>query len=352
MSLRELSARPAGWMNGEGPQADVVLSSRVRLARDLKGVPFPNRADDVARTRLFRRVTEACKDLPGLERASTWNLDELRTTDREVFVERHLVSRDLAAGTGARGLVVSEDETHSVMVNEEDHLRIQSVTPGLNPAYSLERAAAMDRALEERLEYAVDDRLGYLTACPSNVGTGLRASVLIHLPALVLAGEVRKVHRAVGGMGLAVRGWFGEGSAALGDFYQLSNQQTLGRTEEEIVARLTRIAERVLELESKARERLRDDPARRLRLEDRVFRSWGTLLHARLLSVEQLMSCASDLRLGRWLGVLDVPPDRLTRLAFFGQRGHLGARCGKALDGDEEARERAEWVRSELSAST
>jgi len=339
-------------MGGEGPHGDVVVSSRVRLARDLRGVPFPNRADDVARTRAFRRVTEACAGVPGLEDADTWNLDALRSADRDLFVERHLASRDLAAGAGARGLVVGKDETHSVMINEEDHVRIQSVTSGLNPAYSLERAVEMDRALEGRLEYAVDDRLGYLTACPSNVGTGLRASVLIHLPALVLAGEVRKVHRAVAGMGLAVRGWFGEGSAALGDFYQLSNQRTLGSPEEDVVSRLTKIAQRVLELEMNARERLRDAPARRLRVEDRVFRSWGTLLHARLLSVEQLMSCASDLRLGRWLGVLDVPADRLTRLAIFGQRGHLGARCGKSLDGDEEARERAEWVRSELSAST
>jgi protein arginine kinase len=351
MSLREWCARPAAWMSGDGAQGDVVLSSRVRLARDLNGLPFPNRADDVERTRLFRKVTGACADVAQLEGATTWNLDELPAADRELFVERHLASRDLAAGVGARGLVVAPDETVSVMVNEEDHLRIQSVTPGLNPAYSLERAAALDRSLEERLDYAVDERLGYLTACPSNVGTGLRASVLIHLPALALAGEIRKVHRAVTGMGLAVRGWFGEGSAALGDFYQLSNQRTLGRTEEEIVAELTRITERVLELEMEARRRLRDTPARRLRVEDRVFRSWGTLLHARLLSVEQLMSCASDLRLGRWLGLLEVPGDRLTRLAFFGQPGHLGSRCGKRLEGDEEARERAEWVRSELSAS-
>lgn len=351
MSLNELAGRPAVWMSGEGPHGDVVLSSRVRLARDLRGVPFPNRADDVARTRTFRNVTEACAGAPELRAATTWNLDDLRSVEREVFVERHLASRDLAAGPGARGLVVAPDETISVMVNEEDHLRIQSVTPGLNPAVPLGRAAALDRALEERLEYAVDDRLGYLTACPSNVGTGLRASVLIHLPALALAGEIRKVHRAVAGMGLTVRGWFGEGSAALGDFHQLSNQRTLGRTEEEIVAELTRIAERVLELEMEARRRLRDTPARRLRVEDRVHRSWGTLLHARLLSVDQLMSCASDLRLGRWLGVLDVPGDLLTRLAFFGQPGHLGTRCGKALDGDEEARERADWVRAELGAA-
>jgi len=350
MTLRDLAERPAAWMTAEGPHGDIVLSSRVRLARDLRDVPFPNRADDVARTRLFRTVTDACAGAEGLEDAVPWNLDELRPAEREVFVERHLASRDLAAGAGARGLVVGAPETLSVMVNEEDHLRIQSVTPGLNPAYSLERASALDRALESRLEYAVDERLGYLTACPSNVGTGLRASVLIHLPALVLAGEIRKVHRAVGGMGLAVRGWFGEGSAALGDYYQLSNQRTLGRPEEEIVAELTRITERVLELEMQARQRLRDAPSARIRVEDRVFRSWGTLLHARLLSVEQLMSCASDLRLGRWLGVLDVPGEQLTRLAFFGQRGHLGARCERTLDGDEEARERADWVRSELTA--
>lgn len=352
MTLQDLCARLGEWLDGSGAHSAIVLSSRVRLARNLTEYPFPHRADDVQRSRVFQKVTTACVGLRELGASECWNLESVSPLDRSVFVERHLASTRLVNGVGPRGVIVAPGERLGVMVNEEDHLRIQSVTSGLNLAESLERAVRVDRELEQRLEFAATEERGYLTACPTNVGTAMRASVLIHLPALAMAGESRKVHRAVAEMGMAVRGWFGEGSGALGDFYQLSNQRTLGRSEEETAEELRRIAERVLELETEARERIRGSAGWRTRIEDRVHRSFGTLRHARLLTVEQLMSCASDLRLGRWLGVLEaVPEEVLNRLALFGQPGHLRTRLGRRLDEDEESWARAEWVRSEVGGA-
>ncbi|MGQ0722987.1 MAG: ATP--guanido phosphotransferase [Candidatus Eiseniibacteriota bacterium] len=350
MTLAELGDRVGDWLDGSGPRAGIVLSSRVRLARNIAGVPFPHRADDVQRQRVYRRLLEAARSVPELRSAAEWDFESLTPEGRRVLVERHLATARLASGMGARGVLAAPGEGLAILVNEEDHLRIQSVCSGLNLAQSLDRAVAVDRGIEGLVEFAVSEERGYLTACPTNVGTGLRASVLIHLPALVLAGEIRKVHRAVGEMGMAVRGWFGEGSAALGDFYQLSNQRTLGRSEETTTAELQRITERVLDLEVAAREKLAGSETRRPRVLDRVFRSWGILTHARLLTADQLMACASDLRLGRWLGVSDAVPEALlNRLALLGQPAHLGLRSGRSLDDDADGWARAEWVRAEFA---
>lgn len=350
MTLAELGDRVADWLDGSGPSAGIVLSSRVRLARNLAGVPFPHRADDVQRQRVYRQLVEAARSVEELRTAREWDFESLAPEGRRVLVERHLATARLASGMGARGVLATPGEGLATLVNEEDHLRIQSVCSGLNLPQSLERAVGVDRGIEELVEFAVSEERGYLTACPTNVGTGLRASVLIHLPALVLAGEIRKVHRAVGEMGMTVRGWFGEGSAALGDFYQLSNQRTLGRSEERTIEELQRITERVLDLEVAARERLGGSAARRPRVLDRVFRSYGILTHARLLTADQLMACASDLRLGRWLGVLEAVPEALlNRLALLGQPAHLGLRLGRSLDDDADGWARAEWVRGEFA---
>jgi protein arginine kinase len=350
MNLGDLADRVGEWLDGSGPQAEIVLSSRIRLARNLAGVPFPHRADDVQRQRVYRRLMDAARRVPELRSATQWDLESLAPEARRVLIERHLATTRLASGKGARGVLAAPGEGLAALVNEEDHLRIQAVRSGLNLASSLEQAVAVDRGVEGQVEFAASDELGYLTACPTNVGTGLRASVLIHLPALVLAGEIRKIHRAVGEMGMAVRGWFGEGSAALGDFYQLSNQRTLGRSEEKTVEDLARVTRRVLDLEIAAREKVAGSPARRPRMIDRVFRSYGILTHARLLTVEQLMACASDLRLGRWLGVLEsVPEALLNRLALLGQPAHLGLRFGETLEDDTDGWVRAEWVRAEFA---
>jgi protein arginine kinase len=352
LSLDDLGKRMADWLQGTGPDAPVILSSRIRLARNLVGFPFPHRADDEQRERVFEAVGDACAKTSALSGAPLWDLRTLRSVDRQFFVERHLSSQNLADGSGPRGIVVGPGERLGVMINEEDHLRIQSVASGLNLGEALAGAVEFDLQLEGHLAYAVSPERGYLTTCPTNVGTGLRASILIHLPALVLAGEVKKVHRAVGEMGMAVRGWFGEGSGALGDYYQLSNQRTLGHTEEEAAAELGRVAARVLELEVEAREKLRESQARRRKIEDRVYRAYGTLRTARFLTVEQVMACASDIRLGKWFGFLPQIPDvMLNRLALFSQPAHIARLCGQEIDAEETAWARAEWVRSEFEAA-
>ncbi len=349
MTIEQLAAELGDWMDGTGPEAGVVLSSRIRLARNIGREPFPHRASDARRTEMFEDVSDALRAAPAFAGGEIWNLAEASATQRRVCVERHLASVDLARAEGPRGVAAAPGEALGAMINEEDHLRIQSMVSGLNLQEALEGAVTLDRQLEELIDFAVSPERGYVTACPTNAGTGLRASVLVHLPALVLAGEIKKVHRAVGEMGMAVRGWFGEGSHALGDFYQLSNQRTLGRTEDEGATEVEAVARRVLELEVEARERLRSSRQRWRRVEDRIFRAWATLRSARLLTVEQLMACASDVRLGHWFDLFhEISPRSLNRLAFFGQPGHLEVRLGRELEADDVSWARAEWVRGEL----
>ncbi len=347
MNLDALAKSTAGWLEPTGPEAAVVLSSRVRLARNLRGIPFPHRATDESRRITFDRVTQSALETGLLTQGAVWDFGELPEEDRRLFVERHLASTRLLEGRGPRGVVTSVGETLGLQVNEEDHVRIQAMVSGLNLPQALKEAVDLDRALETRLDYATLPERGYLTACPTNVGTGLRASVLIHLPALVLAGEVKKVHRAVSEMGMAVRGWSGEGSAALGDYHQLSNQRTLGKTEEESVLGLDRVVRRVLELELEARRKLREDRFRRRRLEDRIHRSHGVLTHARLLTIEMVMTCVSDLRLGRWMGIVeDFSESFLGRISLFSQSAHLARSGGGEMDEEEERWRRAEWIRA------
>ena len=352
IEVRALAGKVSAWLAGTGPQSETVLSSRVRLARNLREAPFPQRASDVERSKIFDRVVDAARGVDSLSRAFVWNVETLPAQERRLLVERHLVSPNLLQGEGARGVLVRDDEKLGLMVNEEDHLRIQSVTSGLDLEGALGPAVALDRELETRLEFAANRERGYLTACPTNVGTGLRASVLVHLPALVLVGEIKKMHRAVSELGMTVRGWFGEGSTVLGDFYQLSNQKTLGKTESESCQELLRVTRRTLELEDQARKRFRESPSTMRRVEDRVWRAWGTLRNARLLGVDQVMACASDLRLGRALGIHEgTPSESLNRINLFAQPAHLRQRTGGKWDADQENWERARWIRSELSES-
>jgi protein arginine kinase len=348
--VRELAGKTTAWLEGKGPQGDVVLSSRVRLARNLTGIPFPQRASDVDRSKVFQLVNEAARGIGALQSFYSWNVDELASEERRLLLERHLVSPHLLQGDGARGVLVREDEKLGVMVNEEDHLRIQSVAAGLDLEGALNPAVLLDQELERRLEFAVSSERGYLTACPTNVGTGLRASVLVHLPALVLVGEIKKMHRAIGELGMTVRGWFGEGSSVLGDYYQLSNQKTLGKTESESCQELLRVTMRALSLEEQAREKFRQSPPSMRRIEDRVARAWGILKNARLLSFEQVMACSSDLRLGRSLGIFDaIPLSALSRIALFSQPAHLKERLEGSWNAEDENWERARWIRGELA---
>ena len=350
----------AEWLTGRGRDADVVMSSRVRLARNLVGFPFAPTATDDDRRHLLgaaRPHVSAAND--DGKAALTWvDVHELPAIDRELLVERHLISRQhargkLSSGVGGvdtpRALAVSlPDEKLAIMVNEEDHLRIQRIHAGLDLSAALAAVDAADDRIEASLDYAFNPRFGYLTCCPTNVGTGARFSVMLHLPALRLTGEIEKVKRAAEGMSLAVRGFYGEGSDASGDFYQLSNQTTLGKSERVLLAELEAdIVPKVIDYERMARRKLlsRKTPI----LQDQVHRAMGVLAHARLLSTEESMKLLRLLRLGVVSELIDST-DLLTvhHLMLLTQPAHLQRAVGEELDQDQRRSARADLIRAKL----
>lgn len=363
--------QPTEWLRGEGAEADVVLSSRVRLARNIVGFPFVHRCsreDRLAIMGMVRRRLEAATSSLGAPSAYTWvPVHELSPLDRTLLVERHLISSNLAKGfsphgakaakmakapAGAaeapRALAHASDDRHAVMVNEEDHLRIQVISSGLALDESAEAAERLDDFLEAGLEFAYNPRFGYLTACPTNVGTGIRCSVMLHLPALRISGEIDKVKRAAHDMTLAVRGFHGEGSEALADLYQISNQTTLGKSERVIRHELaSEILPRVIEYERAERRKLMDKKFRVL--EDLVCRALGLLRSARLLSAEEAVSALSLTRLGAVMGLLPgIDPRVVNHLLLVSQPAHLQAITGKTLDPERARGVRADLIRERL----
>ncbi|MCC6661555.1 MAG: protein arginine kinase [Phycisphaerales bacterium] len=350
------------WLRGDGDAADVVMSSRARLARNLAGFPFVSRATREQR----QRVLDLCRSRllaggfggPGAQ--VMWvDLAESPTIERTLLVERHLMSQQhsrgkQSSGSGGaeepRGLAVAlPDERLSVMVNEEDHLRLQCIRSGLALEAVWAEIDALDDSLEQGLEYAYSPRWGYLTGCPTNVGSGARFSVMLHLPALRMIGNIEKVKRAAADMSLAVRGFYGEGSDAAGDFYQISNQTTLGKPEQVLLDNLQReILPKVIEYERMARKTLIDK--RRLQLEDQVCRAVGLLGAARLLTTEESMQLLSQLRLGVVTGIIsDVEPKVVNQLMLLAQPAHLQRVIGREMDQEHRRAARAELIRSRLS---
>ena len=329
-----------------GGQQAVVLSTRIRLARNLDGMPFPGWAKAPQRKEIADRCVEALGRLPKFRRGHVVRMGELPDLERAVLVERHLVSKELASGKSGAA-VISKDQTCSVMVNEEDHLRIQVVKAGWHLRATWNIAEQLDEALGGALKLAFDERLGYLTACPTNVGTGLRASAMVHLPGLCLAGHMEKVTRALNQDGLAVRGWLGEGTEAAGNVFQVSNQQTLGLSEEAILKHLGGWIRRLTEQEWNARRKLAADEGEKFA--DRLARSYGVLRHARLLTSAEAMNMLSHLRLACDMGCL--PEERrhlVDRLMIEGQPAHVQFRLGSELDSDGRDRRRAGVVREAL----
>jgi protein arginine kinase len=346
--LNRLIETPPRWASDRGPGTQGVLSSRVRLARNLSSQPFPARSSGEQQALVVGRVRRSLAELEPFRDAPYIACDQLEQSDCDVLMERRLVSRDLAAGTRQRGVVVGPGEQLTVMVNEEDHLRLQSVVSGLRLGEALDRLNSVDDALDATLNYAFDERLGYLTACPTNVGTGMRASVLAHLPALVLTRRAKKVIQGVTAMGLAVRGFYGEGTEIMGNFFQISNQTTLGKNENEIVSRLDEVVRQILGYESEAREVM--CATARLQLEDKVYRAFGTLSHARTLAADEVVSLASAVRFGIALELPELCSVAvLNEILIFSQPGHVTRRAGRELDQDERRRLRAEYIRRRLA---
>ncbi len=317
MHVKEILKNPySPWMDDKAPETDVVISSRARLARSLNQFPFPYQLTTGQAGQILDRVSTAIENPEVIKRFG--NLELIKMADftsleRLKLVEKHLVSPAFVlegqTKLDGKGLVLSPNEQLSIMVNEEDHLRIQFLCPGLTLMEAFQAADATDSLLEKNLDYGFSDRYGYLTACPTNVGTGLRVSVMMHLPALVLAGKLKEVLNAVAKLGLAVRGLFGEGTEAAGHLFQLSNQVTLGHSETEITENLTVVTRQVIEQERAAREQLKTQMP--ILLQDRVSRALGVLSHAFTLSTEEAMRLLSDLRLGVSLGLIEGPTLKL-----------------------------------------
>lgn len=344
------------WLRGVGPDADVVMSSRVRMARNVAGFPFVLKATEEQRAEILSRVRTATDAIALGPRRFFTDLSspggrgrgkELEVT-RALLHERHLISTEMEKGKGPRGVAFGSDERVSVMVNEEDHLRIQAIRSGLSLDAAFADARNLDVALETSVRFAVSPTFGYLTACPTNVGTGLRASVMLHLPALVHAQEMNRVFQAANRTGLAVRGFYGEGTKATGDFYQISNQQTLGPTEEEILTKLSRMLPTFLEYERKVRDHL--FTTYRLKMEDRVFRALAVLRAARTLSGDEAMEMLSTVRLGIVAGVVELGLERVHELFALVQPAHLRRFTGRVLDtAAERDAARAVLVRERLA---
>ncbi len=346
-TVDKLLQQPGAWLQ-PGPDSGIVVSSRIRLARNLKESAFPGWAGEEECERIWKRITPMLSGIDLLTPGFVVGMADLNELDRHVLFERHLISREQAEKGRGSGLVGRLDEGLSVMVNEEDHLRLQAMKPGLDLRGTWSVVNQLDTAIEMVLPYAFSPRLGYLTACPTNVGTGLRASVMLHLPGLVLMNEINPVIKGMGKIGLAVRGLWGEGTEAMGNMFQISNQITLGEREDDIVTNIEQIVLEIIEHEKNARSRLLDkkDPI----LRDHVGRAFGILSHAHILSSKEALDLLSGLRLGIDLGILRIGDRRvIDELLLLTQPGHLQKIDGKILKTKERDRSRARLVRAKLA---
>jgi protein arginine kinase len=347
MDLETLSRTPGPWLDGSGPRSDLVVSTRVRLARNLRGVPFSHRARDEQLVAVLGSVERAARATQSFAGGTLLRMHELSPIDRQFLVERHLVSHELSDGARPRGLMLADGERLSIMVNEEDHLRLQALCSGFQLAEAWALAERGDDELGESLEFAFADEMGYLTACPTNVGTGMRASVLIHLPALVLTKQIDKVLKSVMQVGLAVRGLYGEGSDVMGNLFQLSNQTTLGHSEQESVESLDRVTRQILDYEERARDVMLRDA--KTQIADKVWRAYGSLRYGRSMASQEVINLCSALRLGVALGFAGLPPlSTINQLLVLTQPAHLMKSAGRALEAPERNVLRADLVRAHL----
>ncbi|MFO0823922.1 MAG: protein arginine kinase [Gemmataceae bacterium] len=348
MNLDTLLPNLGEWLRGTGPESDVVVSTRIRLARNLADYPFAGRATPAQKAEIVSRVKDAIAraDLPF--KLEYHDVPSMTVLDRQFPVERQLISRELAAVLeGPRGVAFDAQESASVMVNEEDHLRLQVLRSGFALDDGWTDIDRLDDALEARLAYAFHPQFGYLTACPTNVGTGLRGSVMLHLPALRFTNQIEKVFRALQKINLAVRGLHGEGTRALGDLYQISNQVTLGKSEQRILGEIKEVILTILQYERQARSVLMKE--RKQAEQDRVGRALGLLGSATMITAEEATELLSVVRLGIHLRLIDgVPATAVNQLFIQTQAAHLQKLVGHSLDGEERNAARAKYLKTRL----
>ncbi len=349
MRFSTLIRHPADWMTGAGGDQCAVVTSRIRLARNLRGHAFPGWSKKKERAETLEVLRPAVEELPAMKDAFSRELSDLTSVQKQVLVERHLISREHAARGDGSGAVIERRQSFSIMLNEEDHLRMQSIRPGLKLKEAYDSLSALDSELEQKLEYAFDPTLGYLTTCPTNLGTGLRASSMLHLPALVLSDQIGQVLQAVNKIGLAVRGLYGEGTESLGNLYQISNQSTLGESEDTIISRLERVITQVATHEQNAREKLmEEDPEM---VADKIGRAYGVLKHAYLIDSKEALNHLSLIRLGGNLGIFPADTVNLCDTLLMDiQQAHLQLHAGMKLSPEQRDTIRAEIMRSRLQS--
>jgi protein arginine kinase len=347
MNLDNLTHTSGEWLRATGPESDIVISSRVRLARNLAAFPFTNRANSYQKAEIESLLRDRITKLDLTPKLGYVNLPGLSTLDRQFLVERQLISRELASADGPRGVALVPQETVSLMVNEEDHIRLQVMRSGFTLDESWQEIDRVDDLLEQRVTYAFSEEFGYLTACPTNVGTGMRASVMLHLPALEHTKQIEKVFRALQKINLAVRGLYGEGSRASGHFYQISNQVTLGKSETGILNEIHSVIPQIITYERQARQTwLREN---RQGLRDKVARAYGTLCSAMMMTSEETMELLSFVRLGINLSLVeDITIPTVNELFIQTQPAHLQKLVGSPLDGEDRNAARARYLQKRL----
>lgn len=352
MTVASLIATPSELIDSSSSKCAVVLMTRIRLARNLAGRSFPGWAERQEKADVLAACRDALIATPALKRSLNVTIDELGPLERQILVERHLISRELSGSKGGGGVVINKEQTLSIMINEEDHLRLQVLRAGFQLKKAWAAINELDTALEGSLDYAFSPGLGYLTACPTNLGTGMRASAMMHLPALVISGQMEKVVRAVNQLGMVVRGLFGEGSDASGSIFQISNQTTLGEAEADIIKRLQSVLQSIVEHELNARSKLMeaDGP----KLFDKIGRAFGILQNSHLLSSGEAMNLLSLLRLGIDLGVMpDEARTKIDRLFIQAQPGHVQHAAGRTeVESSERDMLRAAYLRTEFAGFT
>lgn len=338
-----------GWYIEKGPESDVVMSSRVRLARNFRDYPFPFKMKREEGEKVIQKVKDAVFN------SSTATTDyefkdmlKMEPIDKQILVEKHLISPNLMVGRVASAAIISKDEKVSIMINEEDHLRIQCLFSGLQLDKAWELCDKIDSLLEENIDYSFSEKFGYLTCCPTNLGTGIRASAMLHLPALTMTGYIRGMLEICGKLGIAVRGIYGENSEALGNLFQISNQITLGQSEEEIINNITNIGNQIINQERTLRSELyKQNP---FRFEDKIYRSLGILSNARIISSEESFKLISDVRLGVDMGIIkNIDVTKLNEILLNIQPANLQKNFEKTLSPDDRDIKRAEMIREKLS---
>jgi protein arginine kinase len=347
MKIESVLNHPSDWLRGDGPHHQIVISSRVRFARNLRTRAFPGWAKKAERSQILEEIKPRVDELPEMQDAFSEYMQELTALDKQVLVERHLISREQAAKNAGSAVVINRKQTLSIMINEEDHLRMQALRAGLQLKNVFKLLDKVDSALEQKLDFAFHPRLGYLTACPTNVGTGMRASAMVHLPALVLSEQINQIIQAVNKIGLAVRGLYGEGTEAMGNLFQVSNQTTLGEKEDEIITRLNQVIEKIIEHEQNARQLLLQ---KRLgTLLDQIGRAFGILTHAHSMTSKEALNLLSFMKLGIDLGFFpDGHRPVIDELFMETQPAHLQKSSQQKLQVEERDALRAGIIREKL----